>query len=302
MKGTWNLHNSSLSTDVAPWPNKFLKNPCFGASGVSQAKNNSPNISFKFTLQRTHSRIVIVFLFHGIPQDLIPGLQIQCRKIASEKSTLSQRKGRAPQPSITWGGVASRGGGSASQGVGGNLPRQWHAHDSIRPNESSTHLMSAERVSFCTSVGEQKYSACPLWLKLNVLATLKTVNVITEVNCVEIPRQTLATPNLNCIVTALHSLFRTWHQWKVESPCPAAASSWVNWRSQCDHLRRMQPSTPCLKHSILINRSVKLCFSSDRTGFINDTQKRVFKHEGMLPFTVTTLAAHTTEVSVIFTL
>ena len=45
------LHNSSRSTDVTPWPNKFLKNPCLGASGVSHAKKSSPNISFKFKLQ-----------------------------------------------------------------------------------------------------------------------------------------------------------------------------------------------------------------------------------------------------------
>ncbi len=51
-------------------------------------------------------------------------------------STLSQRKGRAPQPFITWGG----GGGSASQGWGvsqpggGGPPRQRQCRrDSIRP-------------------------------------------------------------------------------------------------------------------------------------------------------------------------
>ncbi len=48
----------------------------------------------------------------------------------NETSTLSQRKGRAFQPSITWGG-SQPGGGSASWG--GGPPQQWRRHDTIRP-------------------------------------------------------------------------------------------------------------------------------------------------------------------------
>ncbi len=45
---------------------------------------------------------------------------------SKETSTLSQRKGRTPQPSITWGGGSQPGGGGPPQ-------QQRHVHDSIRP-------------------------------------------------------------------------------------------------------------------------------------------------------------------------
>lgn len=39
------LQSSSLSSDCAPPPKRPLKNPLFGASGVSTGVKSSPNIS-----------------------------------------------------------------------------------------------------------------------------------------------------------------------------------------------------------------------------------------------------------------
>lgn len=47
----FNLHSSSRSRVATPPPNKVFRNPCFGASGVSFGRNNSPSISFKFSLK-----------------------------------------------------------------------------------------------------------------------------------------------------------------------------------------------------------------------------------------------------------
>lgn len=48
-----NLHSSSLSRDCAPPPNRPLKNPLFGASGVSTGVKSSPSISFKIQTNYT---------------------------------------------------------------------------------------------------------------------------------------------------------------------------------------------------------------------------------------------------------
>lgn len=47
------LHSSSLSRDCAPPPNRPLKKPLLGASGVSTGVKSSPSISFKSKINYT---------------------------------------------------------------------------------------------------------------------------------------------------------------------------------------------------------------------------------------------------------
>lgn len=51
-KGSFCLHNSSLSKLLLPLPKRPLKKPRLGASGVSTGRKRSPSISCKFSLKK----------------------------------------------------------------------------------------------------------------------------------------------------------------------------------------------------------------------------------------------------------
>ncbi len=84
-----------------------LSAPCWLGRGLRQRRRH---VTHKW--MRVTSFEVQHMYMKGVLEAGTNFLQTQSRKLAAnETSMLSQRRGRAPQPSVTWGGVSQPGGG-----------------------------------------------------------------------------------------------------------------------------------------------------------------------------------------------